>query len=210
MTRILIADAHEVVRTGLRSILETRPDWEVVAEAADSNEALVKAFETKPDIAVVDCALPLINGLELTRLIRRRLPSTEVLIFSMPDNEALIDKLLRAGARGVLLKSDAKRKLLDAVATLASHRPFFTDNVTETLLESYLAAPSQSQSILTPREREIVQLIAEGHSNKRIAHLLHISLKTAESHRAHMNRKLKVHTTAGLVRYAVRNRIVEA
>jgi DNA-binding NarL/FixJ family response regulator len=155
MTRILIADEHEVVRTGLRSILETRPDWEVVAEAADSNEALVKAFETNPDVAVVDCALPLINGLELTRLIRRRLPSTEVLIFSMPDNEALIDKLLRAGARGgVLLKSDAKRQLLDAVETLASHKPFVTDKVTETLLESFLAASSHGGDAPGPHESQ--------------------------------------------------------
>jgi DNA-binding NarL/FixJ family response regulator len=127
----------------------------------------------------------------------------------MPDNEALIDKLLRAGARGVLLKSDAKRKLLDAVATLASHRPFFTDNVTETLLESYLAAPSQSQSILTPREREIVQLIAEGHSNKQFASILILSLKMVETHRAAVMRKLKLSSAAELVRYAVRNKFVE-
>ena len=210
MTRILIADEYEVVRAGLRGILEARPGWEVVAEAADCQEALVKAVETKPDVAIVDCDLPLISGLELTRLIRRRLPGTQILIFTTRNNEALIDKLLRAGARGVLLKSDAKRQLLDAVEMLASHRPFFTNKVTETLLESYLQRSSQSQSVLTPREREVVQLIAEGHSSKKIASILNLGVKTVETHRANVMRKLKVHSPAELVRYAVRNKIVEA
>ena len=162
MTRILIADDHEVVRSGLRSILETHPDWEVVAEAADGKEAIVQAVETKPDVAVVDYSLPLINGIEVTRQIRRRLPGTEVLIFTMHDSEALIDELLRAGARGFLLKSDAKRYLLEAIETLAAHKSFFTYRVSETLLKSFLVRSSRSQSILTPREREIVQLNRRG------------------------------------------------
>ena len=209
MTRILIADDHEVVRSGLRSILETQPDWQVVAEAADGNEAIVKAVETKPDVAVVDYSLPLINGIEVTRRIRRRLPGTEVLIFTMHDSEALIEELFRAGARGFLLKSDAKRHLLEAIEALAAHRPFFTSMISETLLKSFLRRPSGSQSILTPREREIVQLIAEGYSNKRIASILNLSIKTVETHRAAVMRKLNLSSSAALVRYAVRNRFVE-
>ena len=210
MTRILIADDHEVVRSGLRSILETHPDWEVVAEAADGKEAIVKAVETKPDVAVVDYSLPLINGIEVTRQIRRRLPGTEILIFTMHDSEALIDELLRAGARGFLLKSDAKRHLLEAIGTLAAHKSFFTYRVSETLLKSFLLKSSGSQSILTPREREIVQLIAEGHSNKQIAGILNLSLKTVETHRAAVMRKLNLSSSAALVRYAVRNKFLEA
>jgi DNA-binding NarL/FixJ family response regulator len=209
MTRILIADDHEVVRSGLRSILETHPDWEVVAEAADGKEAIVKAVETKPDVAVVDYSLPLVNGIEVTRQIRRRLPSTEILIFTMHDNEALIDELLSAGARGFLLKSDAARHLLEAVETLASHKSFFTSKVSETLLKSFLLRPSRSQSILTPRERQIVQLIAEGNSNKLIASILSLSIKTVETHRAAVMRKLNLSSAAELVRYAVRNKFLE-
>ena len=210
MTRILIADDHDVVRSGLRSILEARPDWEVVAEAADGKEAIAKALETKPDVAVVDYALPLINGIEVTRQIRRRLPRAEILIFTMHDSEELIGEVLSVGARGFLSKSDAKRHLLEAIETLAAHKPFFTPEVSETLLKSFLLKSSRSPSILTPREREIVQLIAEGHSNKQIASILILSLKTVETHRAAVMRKLKLSSAAELVRYAVRNKFVEA
>ena len=209
MTRILIADDHEVVRSGLRSILETQSGWDVVAEAADGKEAIAKAVETKPDVAVVDYSLPLINGIEVTRQIRRRLPSTEILIFTMHDSEALIDELLRAGARGLLLKTDAARHLLEAIETLAAHKSFFTSEVSETLLRSFLRRPSRSKSILTPRERQIVQLIAEGTSNKQIASILGVSLKTVETHRAAVMRKLNLSSAAALVRYAVRNKLVE-
>ena len=210
MTRILIADDHEVVRSGLRSILKIHPDWEVVAEAADGKEAIAKAVETKPDVAVVDYSLPLINGIEVTRQIRRRLPGTEILIFTMHDNETLIGEVLSAGAHGFLLKSDAKRHLLEAIETLADHKPYFTSNISETLLKSFLLKSGRSQSILTPREREIIQLIAEGHSNKQIASILNLSQKTVETHRAAVMRKLNLHSAAELVRYAVRNQFVEA
>jgi DNA-binding NarL/FixJ family response regulator len=209
MTRILIADDHEVVRSGLRSILETQSGWHVVAEAADGKEAIVKAVETKPDVAVVDYSLPLINGIEVTRQIRRRLPSTEILIFTMHDSQGVIDELLSAGARGFLLKTDAARHLLEAIETLAAHKSFFTSEVSETLLKSFLRTRSRSKSILTPREREIVQLIAEGHSNKQIAGILGVSLKTVETHRAAVMRKLNLSSAAALVRYAVRNKLVE-
>ena len=209
MTRILIADDHEVVRSGLRKILEAQPSWQVVAEAADGMEAVAKAIETVPDIAVIDYSLPILNGVEVTRQIRRRLPRTEVLIFTMHDNEALVTQLLQAGARGYLLKSDANRHLVAAIEALASHRPFFTANVSEALLRSFIVRPHRAGLVLTPREHQIVQLIAEGHSNKAIANLLNISLKTVETHRATVMRKLNLSSAAALVRYAVRNKVIE-
>ena len=210
MTRILIADDHEVVRSGLRKILEAQPNWEVVAEAGDGKDAIHKAAETRPDVAVLDYSLPLVNGIEATRQIRARLPKTEVLIFTMHDNETLIQELLKAGARGYLLKSDAKRHLIGAIELLASHKPFFTAKVSEALLDSFLARPNREGSTLTNRERGVVQLIAEGHTNKQIANILNISLKTVETHRAAIMRKLNLSSSAALVRYAIRNRIVEA
>ncbi len=209
MIRILIADDHEVVRSGLRKILEAQPNWEVVAEAGDGKDAIHKAAETRPDVAVLDYSLPLVNGIEATRQIRARLPKTEVLIFTMHDNETLIQELLKAGARGYLLKSDAKRHLIGAIELLASHKPFFTAKVSEALLDSFLARPSREGSTLTNRERGVVQLIAEGHTNKQIANILNISLKTVETHRAAIMRKLNLSSSAALVRYAIRNRIVE-
>ena len=210
MTRILIADDHDVVRSGLRQILEDQPSWEVVAEASDGKDAILKAIQSKPDVAVLDYSLPLVNGLEVTRQIRARLPKTEVLIFTMHDNETLIQELLKAGARGYLLKSDARRHLIGAIESLALHKPFFTAKVSEALLDSYLTKPHREGSSLTNRERSVVQLIAEGHTNKQIAHILDISLKTVETHRASVMRKLNLSSSAGLVRYAIRNRIVEA
>jgi DNA-binding NarL/FixJ family response regulator len=209
MIRILIADDHDVVRSGLRNILEAQSNWQVVAEASDGKEAVEKAAQTKPDVAVIDYSLPLINGIEATRQIRARLPKTEVLIFTMHDSETLIQELLKAGARGYLLKSDAKRHLIGAIQSLAGHEPFFTAKVSETLLVSFLARPHREGSILTNRERGVVQLIAEGHTNKQVANLLNISLKTVETHRATIMRKLDLSSSAALVRYAIRNRIVE-
>ena len=191
-------------------ILLSQPNWEVVAEAADGKDAISKATETKPDIAVLDYSLPRINGMEATRQIRARLPKTEVLIFTMHDSEALIQELLKAGARGYLLKTDATRYLIAAIESLALHRPFFTAKVSEQLLDTFLAQPEREVSALTNRERGVVQLIAEGHTNKQIAHILSISLKTVETHRSAIMRKLSLSSSAGLVRYAIRNRLVEA
>jgi DNA-binding NarL/FixJ family response regulator len=210
MTRILIADDHEVVRSGLRSILEAQPNWEVVAEATDGKEAILKAIATKPDVAVLDYSLPVLNGVEATRQIRTHVPQTEVLIFSMHESETLMRELLQAGARGYLLKSDARQFLITAVQSLAAHKPFFTSRVSETLLESFLTTTEGDHGILTARQRTIVQLIAEGHSNRRIASVLNISLKTVETHRAAAMRKLNLTSTAALVRYAIRNQLVEA
>jgi DNA-binding NarL/FixJ family response regulator len=210
MTRIMIADDHHVVRSGLRAILEARPNWEVVAEGADGKEAILKAIETKPDVAVLDYSLPLVNGVEATRQIRARLPRTEVLIFTMHDNETLIEELLKAGAKGYLLKSDARRHLIAAIEALAIHKPFFTATVSEAILASFLTRTRQAGSTLTRRERSVAQLIAEGHTNKEIAHLLNISIKTVETHRATVMRKLNLCSSADLVRYAIRNNLVEA
>jgi DNA-binding NarL/FixJ family response regulator len=210
MLRILIADDHEVVRFGLRQILEAQANWEVIAEACDGKEAVSRAIETKPDICIVDYSLPLMNGLEVTRQIRARVPKSEILIFTMHENEKLVQELLGAGAKGYLLKSDAKTHLIEAVTSLASHRPFFTQKVSETLLDAYLARPEKVSSVITSRERTVVQLIAEGHSNKEVARVLNISLKTVETHRATIMRKLQVTSSADLVRYAIRNKIIEA
>jgi DNA-binding NarL/FixJ family response regulator len=210
VTRILIADDHGVVRSGLRAILDAQPSWEVVAEANDGKEAILKAIETRPDVAVIDYSLPLINGIEVTRQIRARLPRTEVLIFTMHDNDMVVQEVLKAGAHGYLLKTDARRYVIAAIEALASHRPFFTGKVSEALLGSFLTGARGSESTLTNRERSVAQLIAEGHSNKQIAQLLNISIKTVETHRASIMRKLKLSSSAGLVRYAIRNKLVEA
>ena len=210
VVRILIADAHEVVRAGLVRIVESRSSWEVVAVAGDGKEAVQKAIETKPDIAVIGYPLPLINGIEVTRQIRARLPKTEVLIFTVYDDEAMITQVLQAGARGYLLKSDADRELIAAIETLESHKPFFTTQVSETLLRLFTARTPHQKAALTNRERQIVQLIAEGYTSKTIAKLLNIRVKTVETHRAAILRKLKVSSTAALVRYAIRHKMIEA
>jgi DNA-binding NarL/FixJ family response regulator len=209
VTSVLIADDHEVVRSGLRTILEAQPNFEVVAEACDGMEAVAKAIETKPDIAVIDYSMPLINGVEVTRQIRSRLPKTEVLILTMHDSEAVIQQALKAGARGYVAKTDAKQHFLAAIEALASHKPFFTSKISEALLTSSLKQP-QDASSLTKREQQVVQLAAEGHTNKQIAHLLNISQKTVETHRASIMRKLEFSSPADLVRYAIRNKLVEA
>ena len=208
VTKILIADDHEVVRAGLCALLSDQPNWQVVAEAADGKEAVAQVLKTTPDIAIVDYSLPLLNGVEVTRQIRLRSPGTEVIIFTMHDSNSLIQDLLKAGALGYVLKSEAHRLLLAAVETVAEHKPFFTGMVSETLRQAFLTKGGDSP--LTARERSVVQLIAEGHSNKKAAFILNLSVKTIESHRSAVLRKLNIHSTAGLVRYAVRNKIIDA
>jgi DNA-binding NarL/FixJ family response regulator len=211
VTRILIADDHDIVRDGLRRLLEAQPNCEVVAEAPNGKEAILKAVETKPDIAVVDYSMPLVNGLEVTRQIRSRLPRTEVLIFTMHDSETVIEDLLRAGAKGYVLKTDAKRNLLEAIESLAAHKPFFSSQISEAMLDSFIKRQhSEKSSVLTPRERQIVELVAQGHTNRQIAKLLNISLKTVETHRGAIMNKLNLSSSAALVRYAIRNKLVDA
>jgi DNA-binding NarL/FixJ family response regulator len=211
ISRILIADDHQAMRQGVRSLLESHPAYQVIAEAGDGREALELAREGKPDIAILDYSLPLMNGLELTRSIKHDLPHTEVLIYTMHDRESILIDVLRAGARGYVLKSDSGAHLIAAVAALARHKPYFSGAISETLLEHFIESDHSSDKIvmLTAREREIVQLIAEGKLNKQIAHMLNISVKTVETHRAAAMHKLKLRSTAELVLYAVRNNIVE-
>ena len=210
MLRILIADDHDVVRSGLRSVLETRVDWNIVAEARDGKEAIQLVNQTTPDIVIVDYGLPVINGIEVTRQIRARHPQVEILMFTMHDDEALIAQALEAGVRAYLLKSDAQAYLLAAVAALAVHKPFFTGQISETLLKSFLSnRPGDRKDALAPRERIVVQLIAEGHSNREISEILHVSIKTVEAQRASAMRKLQLTSTAALVRYAIRNKFIQ-
>ncbi|WP_066801368.1 response regulator [Sphingomonas soli] len=208
--RVILADDHNVVRRGVRTLLEARPNLYVVAEASNGRDALELARVNKPDIAVIDYSLPELNGLDLTIALKRELPRIEVLIYTMYDREDLVLNVLRAGARGYVLKSDPESDLLGAVDALSVHRPYFSGAISETLLERFLDASPNPSTTLTHREREVVQLIAEGKINKEISRVLNISVKTVETHRASAMHKLKLRTTAELVRYAVRNNIIEA
>lgn len=213
--RLLLADDHEVVRTGLRAVLEEQPGWEVVAEARDGREAVEKASKTKPDVVVIDIAMPSLNGLEAVRQIVRAVPQTKVLVLTIYDSDRLIQQVLRAGARGYLLKSDAGRDLVFALEALRRNKTFFTPKVSQMVLEGYLdkspkPAEAENDTLrLTNRQREIVQLVAEGKSTKEVAVTLGISVKTAETHRANIMRKLELHSITELVRYAVKNQIIE-
>ena len=209
VTRILIADDHDVVRSGVRTILEGHEGWQVIGEARNGKEAIDQAVAARPDVVILDYGLPLVNGVEATRQIRGRVPGIEVLIFTMHDTDSLVRDVLEAGARGFLLKADAKQFLIAAVESLAAHRPFFTAKVSETLLETYLSKEGTKQSVLSSREKAVVQLIAEGKTNKQIADILSVSTKTVESHRALSLRKLNLDTTAALIRYAIKNKLVE-
>jgi DNA-binding NarL/FixJ family response regulator len=208
MIRLLIADEYEVVRSGLRAILEAQPNWVVVAEAINGKEAILKAIEVKPDVAVINSVLPLVGGIEVTRQIRMRFRSTEVLVFAIDDSARQMDALVKAGARGFLTTSTPQHDLVEAVQSLSSHKPFLTTRVTEELLKSFLNK-SAPRSPLSTRERTVLTLVAEGHSNGQTAAILNISIKTVETHRAAIMRKLNLYSRADLVRYAVRNGLVE-
>jgi len=210
---ILIADDHAVVRAGLRTLLESRSHWQVCAEAADGRDAVEKAAKHRPHIAILDIGMPLLNGVEATRQIRKASPATEILILTMHESDDLVQQVVEAGARGYILKDEADRVLLDAVQALSQHKPFFSGRVTEAAVTAIIAdAPDSaksSRSRLTPREREILQLLAEGKSNKEVANLLNISVNTAEAHRANIMLKLDFHSLAELVVYAIRNNIIQ-
>jgi DNA-binding NarL/FixJ family response regulator len=212
--RILIADDHEIVRRGLRALVENQPNWTVAGEAVTGRDAIEKAKQTTPDVAIIDIGMPELNGLEATRQILKLLPQTEVLILTMHESEQIVREVLAAGARGYVLKSDAGKDLVAAVDALCQHRTFFSSKVSEMLLHTYLrhgerTEPAEiSRSRLTAREREIVQLLAEGKSNKEVAQTLNISIKTAETHRTNIMNKLDLRSITELVRYAVRNNIV--
>ena len=214
--RLLLADDHEIVRKGLRALLEAEPGWEVAAEAVDGRDAVEKAHQLKPDIAILDISMPALNGLEAARQIVKSGSSTKVLVLTMHDSDPLIQQVLEAGARGYLLKSDAARDLVTAVEALRRNKTFFTPKVAQIVLEGYLgkhnseSLPEGGSFRLTGRQREIVQLLAEGKSSKEVASALGLSVKTAETHRANIMRRLDCHSVTALVRYAIRNHIIEA
>jgi DNA-binding NarL/FixJ family response regulator len=214
--RLLLADDHEIVRRGLRALLETEPGWEVVAEASDGRDAIEKTKQTKPDVAILDISMPSLNGLEAARQIVTSGSQTKVLILTVHDSDPLIQQVLEAGARGYLLKSDAARDLVAAVDALRRNKTFFTPRVAQIVLEGYLgkhpkdAEPEVGCFRLTGRQREIVQLLAEGKSSKEVACALGLSVKTAETHRANIMRRLDCHSVTALVRYAIRNHIIDA
>jgi len=215
---ILIADDHELVRKGIRTVLEARAGWQVVAEASDGREAVKKTQELNPQVAILDISMPLLNGLEATRQIAKIAPQTKVLILTMHEADPMIQQILEAGARGYLLKSDASLDLVSAVEALLRNKTFFTPKVGQIVLEGYLNKNPKGADEdagnnalrLTARQRQIVQLLAEGKSSKEVAVVLDISVKTAETHRANIMRRLDCHSVTDLVHYAIRNGITQA
>jgi DNA-binding NarL/FixJ family response regulator len=205
--RILIADDHGVVRSGLKVLLDRQSDMEVVAEAEDGVEAVEKVLSAKPDVAILDVAMPRMTGLQATHEIKKQAPDVQVLILSMHDDERYLFEALRAGASGYVLKRAAGEDLLDAVRAAARGEPFLTPAAQQTLIQDFLSRGEQPE--LTPREQEVVKLIAEAHTNKDIARILHLSEKTVESHRANVLQKLGMRDRVELVRYAIRHGLVE-
>ena len=211
--RLLLGDDHTIVRHGLRKILEERPDWTVVGEAGDGREAVREAVTLKPDVAVLDIGMPLLNGIDATAQIVRRVPEVKVLILSMHSQEQYVSRALQAGAQGYLLKDSAGKDLIKAIATIASGKTFFSRAVAKLMLDDYVRRVADTKVVdkydsLSEREREIFQLIAEARSNKEVAEMLGISVATVETHRARILEKLDVHNTAELVLYAVRRGVI--
>lgn len=211
-TRILIADDHDIVRRGLRPLIESEWGWEICGEAKDGREAITLTKELKPDVVVLDVNMPQVSGVDATREIKSMLPNTEVLAFTGTESEALVHQLFAAGARGCVLKSEAAEHLIPAIKALCVHQPYLASRASQIVFESYLHGGGVPENTtpggLTPRERETVKLLAEGNSNKQVASTLGISVKTVETHRAAIMRKLGFTAFSELVRYAVRNHIV--
>jgi DNA-binding NarL/FixJ family response regulator len=217
MLRIMLADDHHVIRLGLRHLLERKPEWKVCGEASNGRQAVEMAAILMPDVAIVDLSMPELNGLEATRQIVKSVPGTAVLIYTMNESERVVHDVLSAGAKGIVLKSDLDSSVVQAVETLAQGKPFFTSRVAETVLNVYLAQRADEDEAgagatkydgLTAREREVLQLLAEGKTNKEVASILGISTRTAETHRADIMRKVRLKSLSDLVRYAIRNEMI--
>ncbi|MCR5878826.1 response regulator transcription factor [Phenylobacterium sp. J367] len=210
MLRILIADDHQIVRKGVRDVIEGHPGWEVCAEAADGQQALELALKEKPDVAILDVSLPILNGVALTRRLQKEMPKIRVLLFTMHDDDETVSSGLAAGARGYVLKSDSERHLEAAISALHVNRLYFSSPVSELLLDAALNERKRSRlESFTIRELEVAQLIAEGKVNKQIARQLDISVKTVESHRAAAMRKAGVRTAAEFVRFAIKHNLIQ-
>ena len=213
--RILIADDHEVVRAGVRALIEHEPGWQVCGTATNGQEAVHTAKKVKPHVAILDMAMPNLDGLEALREIKRALPKTEVVILSAHHSEEVIEQLFEAGAKSYIQKSDAGRYLVAAIRSIAEHKPFFTSEISQVLFAKFLSGSGGKEKngqehTVTVRERDVIRLLAAGNSNKEVANSLGISIRTAETHRATLMRKLGLDSLAALVRYAIRNNIIEA
>jgi DNA-binding NarL/FixJ family response regulator len=207
---LLVADDHEIVRKGVTCLLEAQPGWRVMAEASNGREAVEQAKRLKPDVAILDIGMPSLNGLEAARQMLKNDPHIKIVMLTMHDSDNLIREVLRVGARGYVSKTDAMRDLVTAINAVRSGITFFTARVAEIVLEDYLHKNEATNNRLTPRQREIIQLLAEGKSSKEIAVALGLSTKTAETHRANIMKRLNCHSASEIVRYAVRNNIIEA
>jgi DNA-binding NarL/FixJ family response regulator len=213
--RILVVDDHDIIRRGLKQLLTSRQDWEVCGEAKTGREAVTLAEQLQPEVVVMDVSMPELNGLDATREIHKRFPKMGILILTLHCSDQLVRDIVATGARAFVLKSDAACDLVTGVEALSNHQTFFTPRAAEVLLNGFSRKNAQldskvlHRSRLTPREREIVQILAEGKTSRELALALGISVKTAETHRANIMRKLDVHSVSEVVRYAVKNHIVE-
>lgn len=207
--KLLIADDHETVREGLRRVLELKAGLTVCGEARNGREAIAKAKELEPDLVIMDFTMPELNGMEATRQIRKELPETQVLILTMHESEELAREVAAVGARGYVLKSQGSKAILEAIQAIGAGKPYFTSRLGSIALKGFLNPTTREDATLTPREREIVQLVGEGRSSKEVASALGISTKTAETHRTNIMRKLDLHSVGDMVRYAIRNKLVE-
>lgn len=212
--RILVVDDHEIIRLGVKSLLQSRPGWTVCGETGDGREAIAMAKQLQPDVIIMDITMPELNGLEATRQIREAAPGAEVLVLTVHASEHLAEAALTAGVRGYIMKIDSGKELIDAVQAVAQHKPFLSAQIADRALNSLFKSGLKGRRVptsggLTEREREVLQLLAEGKTNQEVASLLDISQKTAETHRANIMRKLQLGSFGELVRYAIRNRLVE-
>ena len=211
--RILLVDDHTILRDGLRALLESEPDLKVIGEAEEGRQAVTLACQHEPDVVLMDISMPLLNGLEATRQIKRQCPKVKVLILSMYDNEEYIRQALEAGAMGYILKDAASRELISAIRDVFRGEAVLSPAVTRLVIEDYLRwggiRPVEDADGLSPREREVLQLIAEGHTNKQIAEILNISIKTVQAHRTSLMQKLDLHDRGELIKYAIQKKIIE-
>jgi DNA-binding NarL/FixJ family response regulator len=206
--KVVIADDHTIVREGIRSLLEAREDIAVVGEASTGTEAIEKTEALKPDVAIIDISMPILNGLEATLRIKKSVPQCKVLVLTMHENKESVRQVLRAGASGYLVKKSAASQLFDAIEAVFKGEAFFSPSISKMLLEEFKEDAGPLEKALSFREREVLQLVAEGHTNREISELLHISVKTVEGHKDNIRRKLGIQDTAGLIKYAIQQRMI--